>query len=315
MEDKKIAQCMETSPRTGTRFARNLDWNLLRTFHEIVCAGGISEAARALNRGQPAISMSLHRLEKHLDTCLCRRGPSGFSLTADGQLLAQKCQDIYKLTSGIPNAIEDAALEIRGRLRMQLISNLVDDKIDAAIKSFNSMYPNVEVFVSIATADIIQRNIIGNEIEIGIAPVSFRTAGLQYEELFTEIYRPYCGKTHPLFGKTLQSPEELAKYKFVLTGADEPNSQTRFRQRYGLGTHIAGLSEHLEEARRLTILGVGLCFLPAAFAEDSVIAGRLHPVLISDSNPISTIFIISNPNAPAHSGRDQMLDFLTGERS
>jgi hypothetical protein len=34
-----------TRPARGARFARNLDWNLLKTFYEIVQARGISQAA------------------------------------------------------------------------------------------------------------------------------------------------------------------------------------------------------------------------------------------------------------------------------
>lgn len=300
----------ETSPRTGQRFARNLDWNLLRTFHEIVSAGGVSEAARQLNRGQPSISMALRRLEDHMDTTLCRRGPRGFALTADGELLAEKCEKMFGVASGIPNALADASQEVRGRLRVQIISNLMDDSIDTAVDQFHRDYPNVELFFSVSTWDVIQRSVIRNEVEIGIAPVTMQTPGLQYSVLFQETYRPYCGKSHPLFNTTVEHPQELVEYAFVLTGADEPDSQMRFRKRFGLGNHLAGLSEHLEEARRLTVLGVGICFLPEAFAAQDVDNGKLHPVLATGSEPTAEIFVISNPDAPKHTARDRMLGIL-----
>jgi DNA-binding transcriptional LysR family regulator len=298
------------SPQTGQRFARNLDWNLLRTFHEIVRADGVSEAARRTNRGQPAISMALRRLEEHTETILCRRGPGGFELTADGRLLADICEKMFGTASQIPNALDDAAVDVRGRVRIQLISNLVDESIDAAIGAFHHDHPGVEIFVSVATWDVIQRSVMRNEVEIGIAPVSLRTPGLHYEVLFQEIYRPYCGRSHPLYGATVDKPADLAEHAFILTGADEPEQQTRFRLRYGLGRHVAGLSEHLEEARRLTVLGVGLCFLPVAFVARDVADGKLHPVLQPGNDPQSNIFVISNPNAPAHHARTLALDYL-----
>ncbi len=93
-----------------------------------------------------------------------------------------------------------------------------------------------------------------------------------------------------------------------LTGADEPDELTRFRMRYSLGRHVAGLSEHLEEARRLAILGVGICFLPEAFVSSDVADGKLHPVLARGKDPASDIFLISNPDAPSHRARDILLD-------
>lgn len=303
----KLPDGIKTNPQTSRRFARNLDWNLLRTFYEIVNAGGVSEAARKLNRGQPSISMALRRLEEHMETILCRRGPSGFALTVDGELLFEKCENMFGIASGIPTAMADASNEIRGRIRIQLISNLVDESIDLAFSRFHQEHPNVEIFVTVSTWDVVQRSVMRNEVEIGVSPVTLRTPGLNYEVLFTEMYRPYCGRSHPLYGMTLDRPEELSEYSFILTGADEPDSQIRFRQRYGVGAHIAGLSEHLEEARRLAVLGVGLCFLPVSFATNDVNEGNLHSVLAAGEEPISDIFVISNPDAPPHRARDRML--------
>ena len=78
-----------------------------------------------------------------------------------------------------------------------------------------------------------------------------------------------------------------------------------------LAPNEAGLSEHLEEARRLAILGVGICFLPEAFVSSDVEDGKLHPVLARGKDPASDIFLISNPDAPIHRARDILLDHLT----
>ncbi len=45
-EEPGESQRAAVRPPTGRHFARNLDWNLLRAFHEIVLAGGISRAAQ-----------------------------------------------------------------------------------------------------------------------------------------------------------------------------------------------------------------------------------------------------------------------------
>ncbi len=292
---------------TGRHFARNLDWNLLRAFHEIVQAGGLSSAARQTSRKQPALSMALKRLETHVGARLCRRGPGGFKLTREGESLAETCESIYGGVALIPHSVANVATDVHGRVRIQLISNLVDSRIDTAIQSFHRAHELVEIFVSVTTWDVIQRSVLRNEVEIGIAPAHHQDPDLRYELLFREVYRPYCGRSHVLYGVTVDHPAELAGYPFVLTGADEPDQQTKYRQRYGLGRHVAGLSEHLEEARRLTVLGLGLCFLPEAFAARDTESGQLHPVLASDNNPSSEISVISNPLAQTHRARDLLL--------
>ena len=145
------------------------------------------------------------------------------------------------------------------------------------------------------TWDVVSRALLRNEVDVGIAPAHQMRPDLHYDPLFQEIHRPYCGRSHPLFGKTLAVPADLAGEGFILTGADEPDELTQFRTRHGLGRHIAGLSEHLEEARRLAVLGVGICYLPEAFAAPDVARKRLHPLLPPSDEPANQIYVITNP--------------------
>jgi len=292
----------------GRRFARGLDWNLLKTFHEIVQAGGVSGAARETARKQPALSMALQRLEERLGTQLCRRGPGGFSLTHEGEALAEVCEAVFDSVRSVPGRLDLMAEELRGRIRIQLISNLSDSTIDETIRSFHHAYKAVQIFIGVATWDVIRRSLLRNEIEIGISPAHHKDPKLCYELLFREIYRPYCGRDHPLYKRTLTAPRELAHQGIILTGADEPEELTRYRMRYNIGHYVAGLSEHLEEARRLAVLGVGICFLPEAFVSEDVAQGRLHPVMPRGNDPSSEIFVISNPRALSHRARDVLLD-------
>ncbi|MCP4328257.1 MAG: LysR family transcriptional regulator [Alphaproteobacteria bacterium] len=298
----------EARPLTGLRFTRNLDWNLLKTFHEIVEAGGLSNAAQRIGRKQPALSMALRRLEAHVGVSLCRRGPGGFVLSHAGEQVAEVCAEMFGKVSNVPRRVADMAEEVRGRVRMQLISNLVDRRIDDAIDRFHRAHPLVEIYVSVATWDVVSRAVLRAEAEIGIAPVHHRDPALTYESLFREVHRPYCGRAHPLFGRTVANPRDLGAEMFILTGADEPEQLTKYRRRHGLGHRVAGLSEHLEEARRLAVLGVGICFLPDAFVAREVADGLLHPLLPDADEPAMDILIITNPGAPTHAARDRLLD-------
>lgn len=252
--------------------------------------------------------MALTRLEEFRDARLCLRGPGGFSLTHEGEVLAEVCETAFDSVRNVPERLNHMSAELRGRVRIQLISNLIDLAIDRTIESFHQAYDAVQIFVGVTTWDVIKRSLLRNEIEIGISPAHHKDPQLSYELLFREIYRPYCGRGHPLFNETLAVPRELARQAIILTGADEPDELTRYRLRYNIGQQVAGLSEHLEEARRLAVLGVGICFLPEAFASDDVAQGRLHPVLLRGNNPAPDIFVISNPRAPSHRARDVLLE-------
>ncbi len=289
---------------------RKLDWNLLRVFSEIARAGGVSEAARKLGRKQPAVSLALKRLEEHLGVKLCERGPGGFRLTDEGEFLADVAGRMVQLVEEVPGRITQLSELVSGTVRIMVISNVVDDVLDASLKSFHSKYPAVELQIEVATWDVISRAVLRGNIDVGVGPARHFHGELHYDLLCQEIHRPYCGQSHPCFGKTCKTPDELAEQGFILTGADEPDDLTRFRLQYGLGKTRTGISDHLEEAKRLAIMGVGICFLPEKFARRDVERERLWPVLDSSYGPTMDLYLITNPLAPRHRACELFCDEL-----
>jgi DNA-binding transcriptional LysR family regulator len=103
---------------------------------------------------------------------------------------------------------------------------------------------------------------------------------------------------------------QLSEESYILTGADEDEDLTRFRQQYGLGKKVTGRSDYLEEVKRLSALGVGLCFLPEPFARQDVEAKKLWPLLPSKDAPRSDIYVITNPAIQHHAARDLLIQEL-----
>jgi DNA-binding transcriptional LysR family regulator len=291
----------------GLRFVRNLDWNLLKFFHEIAEARSLTGAARELNRKQPALSLALRRLEDRLGVRLCERGAQGFELTDEGRMLAETCRAFSDAIREIPHRLTDVAADLHGTLRISMVSNLVDPTLDDALANFHADHPAVEIILEVAAWTDVINALMQHHTDIGIAPSRVHRAELAYVPLFTEVHRPYCGRSHPRFGSRVADPAELAGDPFVLTGADEGDELTQFRLEHGLGRIVAGASAHLEEAKRLAILGVGICLLPEGYAQPDVDAGRLWPLVDAAAAPRTGMFVITDPAAPRHAARELFL--------
>ena len=291
--------------------SQHLDWNLLKYFAVIVEAGGITRAAKRLGRKQSAVSLALMRLEQRLNARLCRRGPGGFALTEEGQRLAKSCALLSDHIQHLPESIVEGAVVVRGPIRIRLISNLVNEKLDEIIASFNKKYPDIELLVDVATWASVVDSLLRQDIDVGVAPTPSKRAELSYFPVFKEVHRPYCGRGHRLFGQQVTNPSTMVDDAFILTGSDEPDQLSDFRLKHALGGHVAGITEHLEEARRLAVLGVGICFLPEGYAAPDVAAGRLWPLLGKRGMPDMQIYIITNPKGPLHLSRQLFIQELT----
>ena len=274
-------------------FASRVDWNLLRTFVEIVRAGGVGAAARKLNRQQPSISAALRRLEQQVGVQLLHRSSSGVEMTAAGEALMALCEEMLETARMVPYQIAQATNRVAGIVRVQLISAIVSDDLDQAIASFHRRNPDIHIEMRVspwrAVLDALERG----DVEIGIGYDSNVRRGLVYEPLFVEHQQLYCSRSHPLFGQHVTRLGELKDEGFVLTGDDELDTITRLRRRYQLGTRTNGLAEDITEALRLIVLGVGIGFLPVLAAREAVAKGQLWPLLHADAIPSYEIFLLA----------------------
>ncbi len=280
------------------KFANTLDWNLLKVFHEIVISKGVTAAAISLSRKQSTISHALLKLEAELGVRLCFRGPGGFELTDEGQVLFEQCRPMFSRVDSIPKNMDSFSEDIHGQLKIQMVSNIVCATLEKILKNYVRLYPDVGLEIEVVPWEGISKAILRDSIDIGIAPINTRHDELHYSLLFREIHRAYCNSEHELFGVKIRDIDRLSNEKFVLTGDDEPEQLTKFRMKHNLGHHIGGISSNLEEAKRLTVAGSGICFLPEGLTEREVRLNQLWPLTDIIDTLTLDIFVITHPKVP-----------------
>jgi LysR family transcriptional regulator, transcriptional activator for bauABCD operon len=293
------------TPMTDRKFASRVDWNLMRTFVDIVRAGGIGAAARQLNRQQPSISAALKRLEEHVGTTLLRRTATGVEVTAAGKAMLVLCEDMLESARMMPHQIAQATKRVEGIVRIQIVSGLISAEFDEAIASFHRRHPDIHIEIRVSPWRQLLDALEQGEVEIGVGYDSSVRGSLMYEPLLVERQQLYCSRSNPYFGYRASRLHELKDEGFVLTGDDEIELIAHLRRRYRLGTKVSGLAEDINEARRLILQGVGIGFLPILAAEADVARGRLWPMLHKDFEPSYDIFLLAR-SEPARDTATQL---------
>ena len=295
----------DPTPLTDKKFASRVDWNLMRTFVDIVRAGGIGAAARQLNRQQPSISAALKRLEEHVGTTLLHRTATGVEMTTAGKAMMALCEDMLESARMVPHQIAQATKRVEGIVRIQIVSGLVSPEFDEGIASFHRRHPAIHIEIRVSPWREVLDALERGEVEIGVGYDSNVRGHLVYEPLFIERQQLYCARSHPRFGHRVSRLSELKDEGFVLTGEDELEMITHLRRRYRLGTKVSGLAEDINEARRLIVHGVGIGFLPILAAEGEVARGKLWPLLHADFEPSYDIFLLAR-SEPARDTATQL---------
>lgn len=298
----------EPTARIDRDFARNIDWNLLKIFLEIVRAGGIGSAARSLNRQQPSISAALKRLEDQLGAQLFERSTAGIRITPAGKSLHILCEDMFESVRMAQHQLAQATKRVSGVVRIQLISSIICGELDEAIATFHRRHPAIVMELRVSHWRGVLEALEGGDVEVGIGYEGRVGVDLLYEPMFVETQQLYCSRTHPIFGRKIKLPDSLRREGFVLPGADEPEEVTRLRERYGLGEELAGQAEDVHEALRLITLGVGIGFLPIGAAASAVAQGKLWPLLPDEMRPSYEIYLICRADPSRDTATQLFLD-------
>jgi DNA-binding transcriptional LysR family regulator len=289
-------------------FARNVDWNLLKVFHEIGRRGGIGAAARALNKKQPSITAALRRLEDQVGVKLCKRTPRGVELTIPGQQLLATCESLQASVRHIPRAISSSCAEISGTVTLRVLSNLYNlDKLSDIFDDFHTRYPRVEVRLDVAPWREILNSLKKGEIELAIGFAEDLDDRFLLVPIMDQPQQIYCGPKHRFFGKPPIAPSLMEAEPFVVT-RDEPLPYKRYRDRYGLGRHIGGFADSLNERMWLIQLGMGIGFLPKPIVDNSIFSSELWPLLSNDEAPVCGVYLMANGQSTRSAPAQLLLD-------
>jgi len=285
----------------GERLARELDWNLLRTFIAVVQEGGITAAANRLLLKQPTISNALKRLEERLGKRLIDRGPGHFRVTDAGETLFHEAIQIYGSIARLTVAVRDIDDAVRGHVTIGLASHVEFPSFDETLKEFSQKHPLASFDLNVATSAEMIRWVLEKRASLGLCLVHDHHPALSYTHLFREHFGFFCGPDHRLFGRTGLTLKDLEGEPSVSFGTDQLNDALRpvaiLRTRIGMDNTIRATSPHLEEVRRLIIAGVGIGPLPIHVVARDVADGRLWQLPPYDDPPAIDIYLVTNPTS------------------
>ncbi|WP_064602479.1 LysR family transcriptional regulator [Photobacterium sp. J15] len=200
----------------------DIDIRLLRLFLVIADSGGFSAAQYQLNMHQSSISKKMSDLETRLGMTLCQRGRAGFSLTSDGLKVYEISKELFHHIHEFQDQINDIRSVSSGSINLGLTDNLATNKnchIQNAISSFCRTYSKVNINTKIYDTSLIEKNLLQNNIDIGVTSPEFFKSGLKYFYLFDEQQFLYCSSSHPVLSlKNKATVDDILSHPVVDRG-------------------------------------------------------------------------------------------------
>ena len=147
-----------------------LDLKLLTTFVRAAHSGTLSATALQVGRTQSTVTMQIQRLEDALGQTLFHRSGSGVRLTGSGERFLGYAERILKLHDEAVFAFSDRGL--RGSMVFGCPEDYLIAFFPALLKSFGTIYPDVEIKVVSAPTPELHKMLRARQIDLALVSVA-----------------------------------------------------------------------------------------------------------------------------------------------
>lgn len=240
-----------------------MDLYALQVFATVVEERSFSRAAEKLLRTQPAVSLSVQRLEGELGEKLIDRAAKEFVLTDAGRTVLDYARRFHNLTQELENAIAELRDKSAGRLVIGANESSTLYLLPH-IERYRALYPKVKVQIRRGQSSRIPAEIADGNLELGVVSYDPGDERLVAKVIFTDALAFVVSPLHRFAKRKTVSITELGLETFIAHNVVSPYRDlvvSEFR-RHKIPLHMDVEMPTLEAIRKLVQSNEGVAFLP-----------------------------------------------------
>ncbi|NYT36010.1 LysR family transcriptional regulator [Allopusillimonas soli] len=247
---------------------RSVDLRRIRHFVALAERLNFTRAAQDLHIVQPALTVSIRKLEQELGTQLFIREPRGVSLTHSGQAALQEAYRILFHAEQFVDLVHNTERGVGGILRVGFVGSTSFGLLQKLVPRFRTEHPRVELELREATSSRILQMIEQEELNLGLV----RTPLLQHSnvsllELDRDCFVVALPVDNPWAHKPRLRLSELADEHFVMYSAADAAglhaSAMAACQRAGFMPSVKQEAVQIQTVLALVESGLGVALIPS----------------------------------------------------
>src|SRR5271169_3661937 len=186
----------------------------LQVFLTIASEKSFSRAAGKLLRTQPAISLSLQRLEQELGEKLIDRSGKDLILTDAGRTVLEYARRFESLHRELDNSLAELRDNSAGRLTIGANESTTLYLL-RHIERYRELYPKVKVQVRRSFSSKIPNELLDGNLELGVISYDPADKRLKSNVIYTDALAFVVSPKHRLANKKTVSLGDLASEVFI----------------------------------------------------------------------------------------------------
>lgn len=201
-----------------------MDLRDIEYFAAIAAHGHLGRAAEALGLGQPALSMSLRRLEKSAQAKLVKRTPKGVELTSVGSALLAHVRRLRLARDDLAREISDLAHARAGDLRIGTSPANAESLLSQACSALFEDAPKITLTATVHDNDVLLPALRRGELDLVVIHVRQNSyPDIEQVLLRDDEFVVYCSARHRLAKRRSIVLRDLAQERWASTPAGAVN--------------------------------------------------------------------------------------------
>src|SRR5271170_3030161 len=186
----------------------------LRVFLTVAGERSFSRAAEKLLRTQPAISLSIQRLESELGEQLIDRSAKDLLLTDAGRIVLDYARRYENLQGDLENALAELRDKSAGRLTIGANESSTLYLLNH-IERYRKRFPKIKVQIRRSLSSRIPMELLDGELELGILTYDPEDERLVTTVIYTDHLAFIVSPEHRLAGHTSVAITDLGEEPFI----------------------------------------------------------------------------------------------------
>ncbi|MEQ1947457.1 MAG: LysR family transcriptional regulator [Bryobacteraceae bacterium] len=255
----------------------------LRVFLTVASEKSFSRAAEKLLRTQPAISLSIQRLEAELGEKLIDRSGKDLLLTDAGRIVLDYARRFDNLQGELENALAELRDKSAGRLTIGANESSTLYLLDH-IEQFRKKFPRVKVQIRRSLSSKIPSELLDGDLELGILTYDPDDERLISQVIYTDHLAFIVSPEHKLASRKEVSITELGEEEFIAHNVISPYRAVVLRefQRHRVPLKMDLEMPTIEAIRKMVQRNEGVAFLPHMCVADEIRHGVVREVKVKE---------------------------------
>jgi DNA-binding transcriptional LysR family regulator len=288
-----------------------VDLASLQVFQAVVRERSFSRAAEKLFRTQPAVSISIRKLEEWVGQPLFVRGAGAPTLTDAGLLLVEYADRMLNLREEIGKGMK----ELRGLERGQVSLGVNESSIHAllpALARYRQTHSGIHVKVHRVFSRDVPREVMNHHLDIGVISYLSEERDLETVECYRDSLVLVVWPGHRLAKRREVDISDLGQETFVAHIVESPYRQrvVQMFARHRVPLQMDVELPTIESIKLFVEMKQGVAIVPRMCVEREVAVGDLRELRIRQMRVTRKLYLVYRRDRPLSAAAQEMLEVI-----